>query len=114
LYSIFACLASVSTRNHNDDDDGGGGFDAASCAVWYALTCPSFPRLAQYPNCYLVECPLPAMSEMDVYLTTLPALVVLVPQPTQWLEEDSLPRACDLPVGLGGQHPLGGQGGVDA
>ena len=84
--SIFACLASAPTYDHNDDDDDD---DAASCAVLYALTDSNFPRLVQYPDCYLVECPLLAMGQMDVCLT-LSALVVLVLEATQRSEEELL------------------------
>lgn len=110
FYLIFVCLASAPTYDHNDDDgDGGDGGDAASCALLYALNYPSFPRLAQYPNCYLV-----AMGQIDVCLTTLLALVVLALEPTQRLEEDLLLLVCDLTVGQDGRHPLGDQVGVDA
>jgi hypothetical protein len=111
FYSIFVCLDSAPTNDHNDDD--GDGDDAASCALLYGLTYPNFPRLAQYPNCYLVDCSLLAVGQMDVCLTTLPALVVLALETYQRLEEDLLLRACDLSVSLDDRHPLGAQVGVD-
>jgi len=115
FYSIFVYLASAPTYCHNDDDGGDDdGDDAASCALMYVLTYPSFPRLAQYRNCYLVGYPLLTMGQMDFCLTTLLALVVLVLEPTLWSEVNLLLRVCDLLVGLDDRYQLEGQVGIDA